>query len=304
MNKIDFKRGDSIPTRSTRDFQHAGILGGFESLLSSFTADSNGFFISGCAVSEAVDGGNVTVSIAAGHVSFAGEPFAVESSSIVRLASEVAWLEITESFVDATPTNNTEGVGRNVKMKRVMALQKGSNYPGASEHLKLDATTQMALLEAKLSGRLMRVGSVFIWTGTLDNFDNTGLGLVGTAAAGLAKCNGNNGTIDMRGLAAVGAIDTGKNTGAGSLPAGVASNYSLNDVFGAENVSLTEAQLPEHNVSYDKTTLSATGGAGTVEDGTGRTVNITQTDSANVGGDEEHENRQPSRAVLFVQVIS
>ena len=305
MDRIDFLRGDSILTRESQQFRDNAVKGGFQSVLSSYTAASLGFFIHGCAVSEVTDSGNVTVSIAAGHVSFDGEPFVVEAGSIVRTVTEVAWLEVKQEAQDSTPTNNSEGVGRSVQIKRTMALQKGDNYPAANAHMKLDAKTQLDLLVEKLSGRLMRIGYRFEYGGSIDDFDGTGLGEVGTAAEGLAICNGLNGTPDRRGLSLVGAVNV-PNTGAGSIPAGVKAgvNYSPGDVFGADEVTLTEAQLAEHNHSYDKTTISSTGGSGTIEDGTGRTVNITATDSSNTGAGEAHENRQASVAVLWVQVVS
>jgi microcystin-dependent protein len=303
MNRSKFNQGQGIARQTMIHMQEA-IQAAFVSILSNFTSDSAAFFVSGCIVSTNTVGNDVTVNISAGHAVLNGEPFAVPADQIVRNVGEVAWLAIQETFLDATAVINQEAVASPNQVQRILVLKKGSNFPAPGTYVPLNAPTQLQLLEAKLSSRLMRVGSIFIWQGTLDNFNNTGLGLANTAAAGLAICNGNNGTPDMRGLAAIGAINTGKNTGAPSLPVGVVSNYAVGDVVGVESVQLEVNQIPQHNHSYTDTRPVFVAGASPLQNGTGHVNTPNNTTTGNTGGGDAHENRQPSMAVLWVMVVS
>lgn len=88
--------------------------------------------------------------------------------------------------------------------------------------------------------------------GPLTNFDASGKGLAALGWDKIYLCNGNNGTPDKRGRVAVGAI-AGVPGGAMSpvVDPAVAGNpnYSLNSVAGANNVTLTTAQIPSHSHS-------------------------------------------------------
>lgn len=302
MDRVDYQQGDAVPTRPTLEHAQNAVLGAFRTILASYTTQSHAFKIQGAVVSENLVVDTVTVSVTAGYVSFNGEPFEVEAHSLDRAVAEVAWLAPHEEFIDNTPTNNAQGVGRNVKVKRTMKLYKGTVLPAVADFMPLQAPTQLELTLQQLSGRIMPVGSMFIYTGSMDNFDGTGLGLPNTPAQGLAICNGVNGTIDMRGLAAVGAINNVPASGAPVLQPNVNANYSVGDVFGEETHELTEAELPEVTVQYEQPNVVAND-ADLSGDANPNNRGTTSTDIT-FGGGESHENRQPSRALVWVQVVA
>lgn len=88
--------------------------------------------------------------------------------------------------------------------------------------------------------------------GPLSNFDLAGKGLPSAGFDKVYLCNGDHGTPDRRGRAAVGAV---RNVPGGSLSkevdptlaANPNTNYSLKDVFGGSYTALSVSQLPSHN---------------------------------------------------------
>lgn len=74
------------------------------------------------------------------------------------------------------------------------------------------------------------VGAIMMWSGTL-----------AAIPTGWALCDGNNSTPDLRSRFIVGA----------------GSDYAVNDVGGAKDVTLTEAQMPAHDHSVNLNTNSA-----------------------------------------------
>lgn len=174
--------------------------------------------------------------------------------------------------------------------------------------------------------------------GPLTYFDNTGKGLDSGPMCGWYICNGLNGTIDMRGLVPVGAI---QGVGGGSLspnvdpslPAnqvGTSANYSVGDTGGFIGVVLSTPQLPPHSHpitdrshshtnptkregkngndcsidvfgSFNNSGPGCTNGTGNTYTTSASFTGINSTNNA--GGGQGHENRMPYRAVAFITMI-
>ena len=169
-------------------------------------------------------------------------------------------------------------------------------------------------------------------------FDSTGAGLnlVPTGGQDWTKvylCNGNNSTPDLRGWALVGAINgvPGPIMSATVDPAVSPANpnYSLFDVAGANQITLTSTQIPAHTHpntisvtaidkghTHDYTTPnaegSATGNADSHPDGplvTRQTavgnadIEVTHSivNNPNTGGGLPHANIQPVKACYYIQ---
>lgn len=166
----------------------------------------------------------------------------------------------------------------------------------------------------------------------LANFDSTGLGFANTEACGWALANGNNGTDDMREEVPVGA--GAGIMGGGTLPTNVSgANYPLGAIVGSVSVLLTSAESgvgshthtitdPKHRHGYigrtdsfkfgsDRSVWDALspsspdgspGSLGDVIDfqPTGITINP----SGSLPATSAHENRQPSKAVIYIQRIA
>lgn len=302
MNKVSYKRGDAVPTTQTLNYAQDAVLGGFRSITASFTADAVGYRVHGAVYTGSPTGEIMTMAVTPGAVVFQGEPMVVEAHSLDRAVTEVGWLEPFEEVIDATPTNNEEGVGRSVKVKRTMKLRKGDNYPASGSYMPLDAPTELDLLIQKLSGRLMPTGAIFPYNGEINQFDSSGLGLVGTSAQGLAICNGLNGTLDMRGLVAAGAVNV-PSSGAGAIPANVTTETNVGDVFGTEAHQLTIDEMPEHDHDFVDTKPTFSSGTPPIQNGDGHVNTPSDEQTGVTGGNQAHENRQPTRALIYVQVI-
>lgn len=170
--------------------------------------------------------------------------------------------------------------------------------------------------------------------GSLSNFDGTGAGLTANGYYKIYLCNGQNGTPDKRGRAAVGAIN--------GVPGGALNpavdpaytgnpNYSLYTTTGANSVVLNINQIPSHTHAATASSLSAvidpghthnlgggaTGGSGTIGldhvstptyPTTSSTTNITVNTTtsvinSSVGGGQSHANIQPVLACYYIMYI-
>jgi len=160
--------------------------------------------------------------------------------------------------------------------------------------------------------------------GPLTNFDVTGAGTGDWDKIYL--CNGNNGTPDKRGRTTVGAI-TGM--GGGTLDTAVDSAYSGNPLYalgtkaGANTITLTEQQIPNHTHTASTNTTGAhthtiTGyiQSGSNDGSRGEVAGYfdTKTTSSagdhshtvtvdSTGGGQSHSNIQPSIAAYYIIYI-
>jgi hypothetical protein len=90
--------------------------------------------------------------------------------------------------------------------------------------------------------------------GSLNLFDSSGKGLSGTSMEGWYLCNGNNGTIDMRGFVPVGSIQGVPGGALDPLVDPIANgdnsmNYSLGQSGGAARVKVTKNELPNYTIT-------------------------------------------------------
>lgn len=120
------------------------------------------------------------------------------------------------------------------------------------------------------------IGAIMAWYDTAE-----------TVPAGWHVCDGEEGTLDLRGQFLLGANE----------------NHLVGETGGSEEVTLTLAQMPSHTheilnnenaSSLGSWRLSRTAGGTTAED------YITKT----AGGSKPHQNMPPYRAVIFIQKIS
>lgn len=161
------------------------------------------------------------------------------------------------------------------------------------------------------------------YTGPLNVFDNSGLGVPGTYAEGFAICNGNNGTQDMRGFVPVGAIQGIPGPSLDSLVDPVANqdnsmNYAVGSKGGLAKVSLTADQNGPHNHSitqnphthgYNKPALQSNSDKGGVPDYIATEYGDTDGALADItinssGLGAPHENRMPYKAGVWVARIN
>ena len=194
----------------------------------------------------------------------------------------------------------------------------------AADYVK--ASQLNSLIAAYLSGQTVTQYNTraipyvaYPYTGPLTNFDSSGAGL---ASAGFTKmyiCNGNNGTVDMRGRAFIGA-----NVGipGGSLDAAVdptlAANagysISIGTKLGAFTNTLVSTNMPAH--SHPVTDpghshpvqlqpVNSNGSGRQVMSNTPGTVYNTGTSTTgitigNTGGSQPHDNTQPSIGGVYI----
>lgn len=174
--------------------------------------------------------------------------------------------------------------------------------------------------------------AAYEYYGPLSNFDNTGKGITATGFDKVYLCNGANGTPDRRGRVAVGAI---RNVPGGTLDPAVDPgvnpnnpNWGLNDKAGENFHLLTVAELaattpdmidPGHShpilcSNHNDTTRGSGGGLSTISLGvdnlTPKLANGTIAQTATtgitfnpVGGNQPHNNIQPSIAANFIMYI-
>lgn len=103
-------------------------------------------------------------------------------------------------------------------------------------------------------------GCMIPYGGSLSFFDGTGKGIAGTVAEGWYLCNGNNGTMDMRGFVPVGAIQGVPGPAVDPIvnPAGDASmNYVLGQKGGATKVQIQKANLPNYSMTSSSFSMTA-----------------------------------------------
>lgn len=286
-------------------FQNA-VKGSFEMLLSNRTSQHQMFIISGLnPVIDEPEEGDVTVTIDQGVVCFNGEPLFVPAQEITHDPSEVAYIILDEVAVDATPVT-AMGQSVNAMFHRFGKLVKGSNFPAADQHIKLDALTMddinRSLMGARSLQELDIIPTAMTTTELQAWYDSTGLGIAQTPGEGRALCNGLNGTPDMRGLVAVGAVN-GVQAGVQPLPGPVAKQWDINEVDGEESHELTIDEMPEHSHVHNmvNTTPQSVGGNNL----DGGTLNRTTFphNTTDTGGSQAHNNIQPSRALVYVMIL-
>jgi len=189
------------------------------------------------------------------------------------------------------------------------------------------------------------IGGIIPYGGiTAGKFDSTGLGLSGTDMCGFAMANGNNGTVNMTGLVAMGTTEMGTSS---SVSGG--STYAYNSIGGEFNHLLTSSESGvgahghtlnehgghDHSLYFNSRNSNFnTGGTNNYMDATaipgsntGATnpfipennstssatlsayisksvTGITVDNSAAIGASSAHNNLQPYRALIYIQRIA
>lgn len=124
------------------------------------------------------------------------------------------------------------------------------------------------------------IGSVIMWAGTLE-----------TIPTGWHLCDGTEGTIDLRGMFALGAGGT----------------YNLGDSGGSEEVTLTVTQMPRHFHNTEIPIVEkATGSTyyGMSLSGKTSSIGLQNLLSSYVGSSQPHPNMPPYKALYYIQKIA
>lgn len=299
MNRIQSRPGTWAPYSSQIAFMNEGIDGAFRGALSDYLAMSEDFFISGAEVSQTPAGTSTNIAITDGYLVFKGEVVSVDAHSVVKLSSQVVYLALQDDGVDTTPVPNLDGTTDYVMRKRHARLAVGPVYP--AQYMSVAAPRKEQLDRQRYRGRLVVPGMIMPYTGPTNVFDATGKGLSGQAMDGWAICNGNNGTLDMRGLAAIGATNV-PDSGADAVHSAVSGASDPNTVVGNDDVTIVAANLPEHQHGHVIATVGGTGGD--VAGGSDyQRSNITGTTDNNVTPNTPISVKQASMALVWVQSI-
>ena len=121
-------------------------------------------------------------------------------------------------------------------------------------------------------------GMIILWSGAAD-----------AIPSGFVLCDGNNSTPNLSGRFVVG-YDASN------------SDYDVNDTGGAENVTLTIAQIPnhKHTTSFDGHKFFPGDGSTSVSYGGAGGYPATVFSMDNTGGGQSHENRPPYYALCYI----
>ena len=275
-------------------------------VLADYLAISSDFFIEGAVITPTPVGASTQYAVTAGHLVYKGEVMPIDAHSIIKSATQVVYLQVQDDGVDGTPVLNLDGTSDFVMRRRHARLRVGAVYP--DEYMAITAPRKEALDRQRLRGRMVPQGGILPYQGSLLHFDATGLGLNDSPMAGWAICNGLNGTPDLRGMVPVGATEV-PSTGAGVLYSGVSGAIAPGARFGADQVTLSPDQLPEHTHGYKDRCVPFVGGGGThnlpnaggdfdVDADLDRTTNPNSTTADPV------DVRQPSHGLVYVMSIA
>lgn len=133
------------------------------------------------------------------------------------------------------------------------------------------------LYDKSSSSESLPINSVIMWVGTLE-----------TIPTGWHLCDGEDGTIDLRGMFALGA----------------GGAYNLGDEGGSETVTLTEAQMPAHRHIPRLSSGSGTGSMPMIQYTTGSSSSSASNPIGLSGNDEPHPNMPPYKALYYIQKIA
>lgn len=305
MDRFQPRQGTPAPYWRHMTFIADSMDAAFRSAFGDYIALSQDFFISGAVITETPSGTSTIYAATAGHVCYKGEVMPMEAQSVTKSASQVVFIVVQDDSVDVTPVINQDGSTDQVMRYRHARLAVASVYP--TEYMAITAPRKVDLDKLRYKGRLVPMGGIVPYYGSMGNFDATGLGQSGTPMEGWAVCNGLNGTIDLRGMVPMGATNVPA-SGAGAPYSGVLENTDVGDLVGADQVTLAADQLPAHkhpidfpNPSYWHASggLASANGAGS---GDGTATLPTETEDNTSAGDPV-DVRQPSFALVYIQSI-
>ena len=179
------------------------------------------------------------------------------------------------------------------------ATMATGGYIAADFQTLASADDTLVMSNAALSAALAEARRHVVPTGTIVMWS----GAVADIPEGWALCDGTGGTPDLRGRFIVGAAHDDGDGGSG---------YAVGMTGGADSVTLTTQQMPEHTHEYlaldDWSHMSQldikTGNIGAYDvariDGTGTTDDIDLCRTSPAGGGQPHENRPPYFALAYI----
>lgn len=299
MNRFKPRRGTPAPYHRHMDYIADSVDLAFRTAFSDYIATSSDFYISGAAITSTPSGGSVTHAITDGFACFKGEFLHIDAHSIVQLSSQVVYLELYEDAVDVTPVLNVDGSSDQVMLRRRLRLRVGPVYP--TSYMALNAPTKAALDQQRFGGRLVVPGMIVPYAGSMSLFDGSGLGIA--AMSGWAVCNGLNGTVDMRGLVAVGATNV-PDAGAPTVSSIVSGGSNPLELSGADMVLIEADNLPEHVHPYTYQAVNFNGGSPVGGGGDGTRQSTPATTSPNSTPNDPVSVKQAGRALVWVQNIA
>ena len=176
------------------------------------------------------------------------------------------------TFVGSNSGNNPIRVDAGIKYNPSTNTLKATNFSGDGSLLTNITTGQLQ------GAGIFVTGMIILWSGAAD-----------AIPTGFTLCDGNNNTPDLRGRFVVGHHPSN-------------GDYDVNDTGGAENVTLSIAEMPnhKHDTSVDNTKLFPSNGQTSINFGGAGGYPATTFTMSTTGGGGAHENRPPYYALCYI----
>jgi microcystin-dependent protein len=196
-------------------------------------------------------------------------------------------------WIDANTTSvaNSINVGTNLNSTNAdqfvtfVGSSSGNNPIRVDTDLKYNPSTNRLTAGSFAGDGSALTGVDSFVTGMIIMWNST----VASIPTGFVLCDGNNGTPDLRGRFVVGHHPSN-------------GDYDVDDTGGAEDVTLTIAQMPshKHDTSVDNTRLFPSNGQTSINFGGAGGYPATTFTMSNTGGGQSHENRPPYYALCYI----
>jgi len=196
-------------------------------------------------------------------------------------------------WIDANTTSvaNSINVGTNLNSTNAdqfvtfVGSSSGNNPIRVDTDLKYNPSTNRLTAGSFAGDGSALTGVDSFVTGMIIMWNST----VASIPTGFVLCDGNNGTPDLRGRFVVGHHPSN-------------GDYDVDDTGGAEDVTLTIAQIPshKHDTSVDNTNLFPSNGQTSIGFGGAGSYPATTFTMSNTGGGQSHENRPPYYALCYI----
>ena len=176
------------------------------------------------------------------------------------------------TFVENSSGNNPIRVDAGIKYNPSTNTLKATNFSG-------DVSLLTNITTGQLQGAgIFVTGMIILWSGASD-----------AIPTGFTLCDGQNNTPDLRGRFVVGFHDSN-------------GDYDVNDTGGAETVTLSIAEMPnhKHDTTVDNAKLFPANGGTSINFGGAGGYPATTFTMSNTGGGGAHENRPPYYALCYI----
>ena len=176
------------------------------------------------------------------------------------------------TFVGASSGNNPIRVDAGVKYNPSTNTLKATNFSGDGSLLTNITTGQLQ------GAGIFVTGMIILWSGAAD-----------AIPTGFVLCDGNNSTPNLSGKFVVGYSASN-------------GDYDVDDTGGAETVTLSIAQMPnhKHDTTFDNKKYFPGGGSTSVSYGGAGGYPADTFSMSNTGGGGAHENRPPYYALCYI----